>query len=105
MVKAGRSSSASGSGRRSQRRSSGAPRVQAAETSQSIEDRVAVRADTAAAQDGLTPQLIYRSRKKRSATRLVGKFFLELRQRASAPHRSALRIGAAVSAPSFRHYI
>ena len=26
-----------------------------------IEDRVAVRADTAAAQDGLTPQLIYRS--------------------------------------------
>ena len=62
MVKAGRSSSASGSGRRSQRRSSGAPRVQAAETSPSIEDRVAVRADTAAAQDGLTPQLIYRSR-------------------------------------------
>ena len=62
MVKAGRSSSTSGSGRRSQRRSSRAPRVQAAETSPSIEDRVAVRADTAAAQDGLTPQLIYRSR-------------------------------------------
>ena len=59
MVKAGRSSSASGSGRRSQRRSWRAPHVQAAETSPSIEDRVAVRADTAAAQDGLTPQLIY----------------------------------------------
>ena len=41
----------------------GAPHVQAAETSQSIEDRVAVRADTAAAQNGLTPQLIYRSRR------------------------------------------
>jgi hypothetical protein len=67
MVKAGRSSSASGSGRRSQRRSSGAPRVQAAETSPSIEDRVAVRADTAAAQDGLTPQLIYRSQSNRWA--------------------------------------
>ena len=61
MVKARRSSSASGSGRRSQRRSSGAPRVQAAETSPSIEDRVAVRADTTAAQDRMTPQLIYRS--------------------------------------------
>ena len=64
MVKAGRSSSASGSGRRSQRRSSRAPRVQAAETSPSIEDRVAVRADPAAAQDGPTPQLIYRSQPK-----------------------------------------
>ena len=60
MVKAGRSSSASGSGRRSQRRSSRAPHVQAAETSPSIEDRVAVRADPAAAEDGLTPQLVYR---------------------------------------------
>ena len=39
--------------------------------------------------------------KKRSAARLVKKFFLELRQRASAPHRSALRIGAASSAPRF----
>ena len=52
---------ASGSGRRFQRRSSGAPHMQAAETTPSIEDRVAVRANTAAAQDGLTPQLIYRS--------------------------------------------
>ena len=52
---------ASGSGRRSQRRSSGAPHVQAAETSPSIKDRVAIRANTAAAQDGLTPRLIYRS--------------------------------------------
>jgi hypothetical protein len=46
MVKAERSSSASVSGRRSQRRSSRAPHVQAAETSSSIEDRVDVRADT-----------------------------------------------------------
>src|SRR5580693_5527061 len=58
MVKAGRSPSASGSGRRSQRRSSRAPHVQAAETSPSIEDRLNVRTDTAAAQDGVTPQLI-----------------------------------------------
>jgi hypothetical protein len=43
MVKARRPSSASGSGRRSQWRSSGAPHVQAAETSQSIKDRVDVR--------------------------------------------------------------
>jgi hypothetical protein len=63
MVKARRPSSASGSGRRSQRRSSHAPHVRAAETGQSIEDRVDVRADTAATQDGLTPQLIYRSRR------------------------------------------
>ena len=55
MVNAGRPSSASGSGRRSQRRSSGAPRVQAAETSPSIEDRVDVRTDTATTEDGLTP--------------------------------------------------
>ena len=34
-------------------------------------------------------------KKKPSAARLVRKFFLELRQRASAPHRSALQIGAA----------
>ena len=61
MVKTRRPSSASGSGRRFQWESSGAHHVQATETSPSIEDRVAVRADTAAAQDGLTPQLIYRS--------------------------------------------
>ena len=36
---------------------------------------------------------------------VVRKFFLKLRQRASAPHRSALRIGAALSAPGSRHYI
>ena len=59
MVKASRPSSASGSSRRSQWRSSGAPYVQAAETSPSIEDRVDVRTDTTAAQGGLTPQLIY----------------------------------------------
>ena len=70
MVKAGRSSSTSGSGRRSQRRSSRAPRVQAAETSPSIEDRVAVRADTAAAQGGLTPQLIYRFRSRQDPATL-----------------------------------
>src|SRR5271156_641267 len=58
MVKAGRSPSASGSGRRSQRRSSRAPHVQAAETSLSIEDRVDVRTETIAAQGGLTPRLI-----------------------------------------------
>ena len=58
MVKAGRPSSASGSGRRSQRRSSGAPHVQATETSPSIEDCVDVRTDTAAAQGSVTPQLI-----------------------------------------------
>jgi hypothetical protein len=73
MVKAGRSSSASGSGRRSKRRSSRAPHVQAAETSPSIEDRLAVRADTAAAQDGLTPQLIYRSQLYRSVHKIVHK--------------------------------
>jgi hypothetical protein len=37
---------------------SGAPHVQAAETSPSIEDGVDVRSDNAAAQDGVTPQLI-----------------------------------------------
>jgi delta-aminolevulinic acid dehydratase/porphobilinogen synthase len=37
------------------------PYIQAAETSPSIDDREDVRADNAAAQDGLTPQLIYRS--------------------------------------------
>jgi len=37
---------------------SGAPHVQAAETSPSIEVGVDVRTDTAAAQDGVTPQLI-----------------------------------------------
>jgi hypothetical protein len=58
MVKAGHPSSASGSGRRSQRRSSRAPRLQAAETTRSIEDRVDVRTDTAIAQDGLTPHSI-----------------------------------------------
>ena len=58
MVKARRPSPASGSGRRFQRRSSGAPHVQGAETSQSIEDRVDVRTDPTAAQGGLTPQLI-----------------------------------------------
>jgi hypothetical protein len=58
MVKARRPSSALGSDRRSQRRSSGALRVQAAKTSPAIEDRVDVRTDTAVAQDGLTPQLI-----------------------------------------------
>jgi hypothetical protein len=40
------------------RRSSRAPHVPAAGTSQSIEDRVDVRTDTPAAQGGLTPQLI-----------------------------------------------
>jgi hypothetical protein len=49
MVKARRPSSTPGSGRRSQQRSSGAPHIQAAETSQSIEDRVDVRTDTTAA--------------------------------------------------------
>src|SRR5580704_2836495 len=34
-------------------------------------------------------------RKKRSATRLVGKFFLELRQRASAPHSFETVLGLA----------
>jgi hypothetical protein len=42
-------------GRRSQRRSSGTPRVQAAETSPSIEDCVDDRTDTAVAQDGVNP--------------------------------------------------
>ncbi len=42
-------------GRRSQRRSSRAAHVRAAETSPSIEDRLDIRTDTAVAQDGLTP--------------------------------------------------
>ena len=50
------------------------------------------------------PASVVQKEKQRSAA-FVGKFLLELRQRASAPHRSALPVGAALSAPSFRHYI
>ena len=93
MVKAGRSSSASGSGRRSQRRSWRAPHVQAAETSPSIEDRVAVRADTAAAQDGPTPQLIYRSRNWRSLSPSL---------RRSSPHKAKRQEFASLTALQIR---
>ena len=58
MVKARRPSPAPGSGRRSQRRSSRAPHIQAAETSPPIEVGVDVRTGAAAAQDSVTPQII-----------------------------------------------